>query len=121
MTGVESTIAKDLDKIAAQDLYNIDQGDFKALQVAAADFLAKTHIVSDAYQKAIGQKTVQSKIRAAYTAMKEDTNFTQNILTLAHDFERAVNNFLGRTIYLTYVKSDGSFLFYDDANIGRLS
>lgn len=104
----------------AKDIYDIDKGDFTALKIAAQDFLSKVDYISDLYEKGLKEKSIRTKIRSLYRAMREETSYTRNMLQLAHEFERAVNNFIGRKIYLTYVKEDGSFIFYDDANIGKL-
>lgn len=52
--------------------------------------------------------------------MRNDQRYTRLMLQYQHQFEIALNGFLGRAIYLTYVNEDGSLNFYDDANIGKL-
>lgn len=103
-----------------EDLYNVDQGDFKALKNAAKDFLDKVYTLSDLYEKGLEQNKIKKKLQLIYLAMRQETSYTRNFLAYAHDFEKAVNNFLGRKIYLTYIKDDGTFIFYDEANIGKL-
>ena len=52
--------------------------------------------------------------------MRKESKYTQLMLKYQHEFENSLNNFLGRTIYLTYVNKDGTLNYYDDANIGKL-
>jgi len=49
--------------------------------------------------------------------MRENTNFTKNVLQSQAYFENQLNNFLGRKIHLAWVSKEGHLLFVDEANI----
>lgn len=120
MDNIQSMVHDDCKQRLAKDVYQIDQGDFAGLQKAAIDFLTKVEIISDVYERGVKNSQIKNKLKAVYEGMRQETSYTQNIVAMAHDFENAVNRFLGRKIYLSYVKEDGTFLFYDEANIGKL-
>lgn len=98
----------------------IDVGDFNALQNAAKNFLNQVDILFNARQEILSKATIQDKMTALYAEMRKDTEFTRLILEYQHIFETSLNQFIGRTIYLTYVDKDGSLISLDDFAIGQL-
>ena len=113
---IEDVVAKQ----SAEEIAKLDKGDYQKLRAAAKTFLDQVQMTSDLYEDAIKQRKVVDKIREMYANMRDEETYTQKILGYQHTFETSLNNFLGRTIYLTYVKDDGSFNFYGDFNIGKL-
>lgn len=106
--------------ILANDIWEIDTGDFNALQEKARLFLNRVYFLSNIYGNIVKKTKLSDKIQDIYGMMKRELQYTRDITLLAHNFEISLNSFLGRTIYLTYVKQDGSLLFYGDANIAKL-
>lgn len=106
--------------ILAEDIWEIDTGDFNALQEKANLFLERVYFLSGIYGTIIKKTKLSDKIQDIYQMMKKEVQYTRDITALAHNFEISLNSFLGRTIYLTYVKQDGSLLFYGDAHIAEL-
>ncbi len=106
--------------VTAQEVVKIDKGDFEGLKVAAQKYLTSIEIVSDIYKEAISKTKIRHKITAIYSQMRNETEYTREMLKYQHEFENTLNQFLGRVIYLTYVNDDGTVYFYDDANIGKL-
>lgn len=109
-----------LTEAAVSEIVKSDKGDYQKLRKAAKLFLDQVQMTSDLYEDAIKQRKAADKIREMYSNMRDEETYTQKILGYQHSFENSLNNFLGRKIYLTYVKDDGSFNFYDDFNIGKL-
>lgn len=107
-------------KKTAEAVAEVDLGDFNKLKNAAKDFLTNVQIVSDMYESCLSKKQLSAKITEMYKNMRDATSYTQKVLHFQHEFETSLNNFLGRTIYLTYVTDSGDFNFYGDANIGKL-
>lgn len=116
----EQIFQETITKVTVDEIVKSDKGDYQKLQAAAKLFLDQVQMTSDLYEDAIKQRKVADKIREMYSNMRDEETYTQKILGYQHEFETSLNNFLGRTIYLTYVKDDGSFSFYDDFNIGKL-
>lgn len=113
---IEQEVLQETSKAIEQ----VDAGDFNALQNAAKNFLKQINILFNARQKILSKATIQDKITALYAEMKKDTEYTRLILEYQHIFEISLNQFLERTIYLTYVNKDGSLISLDDFAIGQL-
>lgn len=116
----EANIETAVRETTAEALAEIDQDDFQGLQNAAKLFLENVQIVSDMYRDALSKSSLKSKITDLYKNMRAETSYTQKVLKYQHMFEVALNQFLGREIYLTYVTDSGNLNFYGDANIGKL-
>ena len=113
-------IQKNINSITSNQIYKVDKGDFEALKKAANIYLQQVGLLSDLYKNAIAKKRIIEKIQSIYSQMRKESKYTQLMLKYQHEFENSLNNFLGRTIYLTYVNKDGTLNYYDDANIGKL-
>lgn len=92
--------------------------------MAATYFISKVQI---AYQNAIRnlglikKQSFKNGRQILYNYMRESTNFTREILQLQHYFEAQLDNFLGRTIYLTWVdKRSGNILYLDEIETGEV-
>ena len=116
----EKIVQSTLRTVTAQSIFQSDKQTFDALKQAANIYLKRVGILSDFYKNTIAKKKVSEKIRDIYSHMRENEKFTQQMLRYQHQFEQALNTFLQRKIYLTYVKDDGTLNFYDDINIGKL-
>lgn len=120
MNETKNIINRDIAGTTAKDIIAADEGDFIKLKAAAKIFLDQIKITSDMYEKASNKKKLREKISVLYSNMREESSYTQNILKHQHNFETALNNFLGRTIYLTYVADEGKINFYGEINIGKI-
>lgn len=116
----QKIVEEDLKETTSSDIYEIDTEDFNKLQAAAKIFLNQVQIVSDLNKRALSQSTVKSKITYIYKSMREDSNYTRQMLEYQHTFETSLNEFLKRKIYLTYVSAEGNLILQDDAAIGKL-
>ena len=101
-------------------LYQIDTSHFIELKAAANIFLQQVQKLSNMDRQALTMGVLKDKITYMYKRMREETSFTREILKYQHQFEVALNDFLQRTIYLTYVNKDGTLALFDDAAIGKL-
>ena len=117
---IKQIVERSLKERLIKDIPDIEYAEFQKLKSAATTFLQNVDIVSDLYENGLKKRKIKDKIKAIYAGMRQESSFTQSILEQAHTFEKTVNEFLGRTIYLTYVRDDGSFSFYDDINIGKI-
>lgn len=63
---------------------------------------------------------IKSNIKSIYSEMRADTDFTRKILEIQHIFENQLNQYLQRTIYLTYVDEQGNLIAYDEAETGKI-
>lgn len=116
----EQIIQEGLLDITSQALPEVEKGDWQALQLTANAFLERVHQIGELARMVKSQRTISSELQAIYYAMRTVDNFSAQAVSLQHQFEERVNSFLGRTIYLTYVMTDGNMSFLDEAHIGQL-
>lgn len=90
-------------------------GNFPFLKRAAQSFLTSVKIYNRKYSDA----TLKGKIDLLHNLMETSTPDVKLILKNQHEFEEAVNIFLGRVIFLNYVNSDGTMNIYTPAEIGK--
>jgi hypothetical protein len=112
-----------LEERTAQDLHSNTHQDFLILQQKALKFLTNIQNYSTLFEtskKRIAMQSIKKNLSTFYGLMKQDTELTQKIIMEAHEFEGAVNKFLNRTMYLSYVNDDGGILFLDEAHTGEL-
>ena len=79
--------------------------------------IARTFIdeVNKTIDNAIIGQTLQDRIKHIGQFMhKNDTN-TRKLLVIAHQFQTKLNEFIGRTVNLTYVTKDGQIIIQTDA------
>ena len=117
---IKAKVENDILSATKEDISEFDKEGFLQFQHASQKFLDDIEIISKEYQGVISKSSIKNKITELYKSMREDSAYTQKMLTCQHEFETALNEFLGRTIYLTYVTEDGSINFYGDINIGEL-
>ena len=113
-------IEKYVQEKTSQKIYEVHQGDYNDLRQAALIFLQQVKKLSQLNHNIIGQDTIRKEIDAIYKNMRQAEKNTQKALSLQHIFEKQINDFMGRTIYLTYVNKQGGLYIYDDVNIGKL-
>lgn len=118
MANNEQVIEQALIQETFQELQQEEAQTFFQLQTAAKIFIKN---VGD-YSKNDRLSNFQSlgSLLGLYTSMREDTDYTRQILAYQHEFENAINTFLSRTIYLTYVMEDGSLKYFDEADVGEI-
>lgn len=104
----------------SQEVYEVHYGEYDQLKNAALIFLEQINKLSWLNRNIIQQKIIKSQMDTIYANMRQAEKNTQKALQLQHIFEKQLNDFLGRTIYLTYVNKQGNLYIYDDANIGKL-
>lgn len=123
MLSNENVVKDSIVENIAFDFVEVEYGDFEQLKLAANNFIVE---VQKLYDNAIhtSQLIKMSKIKTGlqyfYQYMKNSERFTRQILELQHYFESQVNNFLGRTFYLSWVNEEGHILYLDEAKIGQL-
>lgn len=115
-TNIQETLTEN----SVREIQKIDKGDFEGLKNAANVYLNQIEILSTMYEETISKTRIKDKLKTMYQRMRDETSYTRLMLKYQHEFETALNQFLGRTIYLTYVNQDGTLNFYDDFNIGKL-
>ena len=115
-----SQIRKNIEKITNENVYRVHQGDYNELKQASLMFLDEVGKLSKKNHNIMSKDTIRQQIDAIYKDMRQAERNTQQALKLQHIFEQQLNEFMGRTIYLTYVNSQGGMYIYDDANIGKL-
>lgn len=120
MANNEQIVEQVLINNTAKEIEKIDKGDYQALRIEAQNFLDQVMLIANMANRAINQNSLKSTLSYIASSMRQVQSFTIRTLALQHSFEQRLNEFMGRTIYLTYVRNDGSFYFYDDANIGKL-
>lgn len=101
-------------------IYQVHKGDYNELRYAANLFLNEVDKIAQRNHAIASQGTIKKEISDIYKYMKADTENTRQALQLQHIFEKQLNDFMGRTIYLTYVDTQGNLNVYDDANTGKL-
>ncbi len=116
----EKVIMDGLVDSTARALSETEQEAFYQLQTAAKDFLKKVQLSDADINHVISRSQISSFTKSMYQNMRQDSNYTRTILTHQHHFETALNNFLNRHIYLTYVTEDGSLKYFDDIAIGEI-
>lgn len=116
----KQVISQALKETADQAVQESDNKDFVIFQTAAQVFLNQIEKLSSEYNARINQKNIKEKIEELYGLMRQNTNYTREILQCQHTFENALDTFLGRTIKLAFVVPDGNIRFYGEAKIGEL-
>lgn len=112
-----------LEERTARDLHSNTNQDFLTLQQEALKFLTNIQNYSTLFEtskKRIATQSIKQNLSTFYGLMKQDSELTQKIILEAHEFEGAVNKFLNRIMYLSYVKDDGEILFLDETHTGEL-
>lgn len=117
---IKAKVENDILSATKEDISEFDKEGFLQFQHASQKFLDDIEIISKEYQGVVSKSSIKNKITELYKSMREDSAYTQKMLKCQHEFETALNEFLGRVIYLTYVNEDGSINFYGDVNIGEL-
>jgi hypothetical protein len=96
---------------------------FPLLKKAANDFLKELENLSNlsSHQSLLQQmQNTSDKTNLLYGNMRSDSLYTRQVLKAQHEFEKKVNEFLNRKIYLTYVDEQGSVIAYDDIAVEQI-
>lgn len=117
---MKNEIQEVLKNTVSKSLYDNNNQDFLILQRQAQKFLTNIRNYSNIFEESKKKDSLKKGLTKIYDSMKKDTELTQNLIIEAHHFENAVNTFLQRTMYLTYVKDDGTLLFLDETHTGEL-
>ena len=123
MASNENIVTNSIIQITSKDFIQVEEGNFQDLKQAAIKFVNE---VLNCYQSSLRThqlvkvQNLKNGLQYFYQYMRENTNFTKNILQLQGYFETQINNFLGRKIHLAWVSADGHLLFIDQANIGQV-
>ena len=120
MDKVDKIIRESVEQETIDSIHKVDTEDFIKLRAAATNFLQQINILSDMNKRTLTKSSLKDKMTYIYKMMREETSFTRQILQYQHQFEKELNEFLQRKIYLTYVNKDGTLNVYDDAGIGEL-
>lgn len=112
---------KELIDESASEIEKISRGDFRGLAKIADDFIGKyTKFIGD-YEKykAVFESdlvTPNDKAKLLYQEMKTDKILTQKLTTIQFQLEAALNKFLGRDIYLTWVDTETGKVILNNEN-----
>lgn len=116
----ESVVKETITQATSLELVNVTKGDFQSLKLAARLFIDRINEISELGISISRITPLKEQLLAFYDMMRYSTQFTREALELQHAFETKLNDFLGRTITLTYVTKEGDLYFYNDAHIGEL-
>ena len=91
-------------------------GDLEALKKSAKNFLnvIKYQIIFSEEMKAEIEKNNLYDINTIYEAMHKETSLAQSLVAEQFIFEKAINNFLGRTIALIWIDDKSGEIYYVD-------
>ena len=112
-------IQESLVEASVTEITESQKADFSRLLKKADIFLKRYDKVIEWYQKINDQfiddsTTPAQKATVLYKSMKNDQILTQKLINLQFNLESALNKFLDRKIYLTWVTEDGDFLLKDE-------
>lgn len=117
---VEESIKKEL----VPEAIKVTEGDIDQIKKAAFYFTTEVQrIYEDAIRNLglIQRQSFRNGRQILYNYMRQNANFTRDILQLQHYFEAQLDNFLGRTIYFTWVdKRSGNILYLDEVETGQV-
>ena len=116
----EQVIIDALLETTAEAMSEAEKESFYQLQVAAKEFLKKIQLTDADTNHTMSRSQISSFTRSMYLDMRQDSNYTRKVLNYQHQFETALNNFLGRYIYLTYVTEEGDLKYFDDIAVEEL-
>lgn len=120
MTSNKQILEKAMLDITAKNIVEEERMSFKDLQKSAQKFLNDIKIMDKRYKNLITKARLSEAIQGIYMDMRLSSSYTQEVLQSQHIFEMALNDFLGRKIYLSYVYTDGGISFLGDGNISEL-
>lgn len=123
MASNENEVQSVIIDITSKDFVIAEEGNFQSFKMTAQKFIdevLKYYQMSIRTQRVIKTENLKNGLQYFYQYMRENTNFTQNILQLQAYFEQQLNNFLGRTINLAWVSKEGHLTFIDEAYIGQI-
>lgn len=92
---------------------------FEELKKASKNFISELGEASENFKK---QELIEkiANIGDLYFSMRHDSDYTRKVLASQHKFENALNKFLHRNIYLTYVDDDGNLVAYDEGAMEKI-
>ncbi len=123
MPSNEKIVNDSIVDITSKDFVIVEEGNFQSLKKAAKKFVDEVLIYYQNLlrtQRLIKTQNLKNGLQYFYQYMRENTNFTKNVLQLQAYFENQLNNFLGRKIHLAWVSKEGHLLFVDEANINQI-
>lgn len=119
-SAIDSAVKELIDE-SASEIEKISRGDFRGLAKIADDFIGKyTKFIGD-YEKykAVFESdlvTPNDKAKLLYQEMKTDQILTQKLTVIQFELEAALNKFLGRDIYLTWVNTKTGKVIFKNEN-----
>ncbi len=106
------------------EMIKVVEGDVQQIKKAALYFTTQ---VQKVYQDAIHnlgliqKSSFRNGRQILYNYMRQSGSFTRQLLQLQHYFEAQLDNFLGRTIYFTWVdQHSGNILYLDEVETGQV-
>lgn len=120
----QQVVNESIKKELVPEVIKVVEGDI--IQIKKAAFYFTTE-VQRAYENAIHnlgliqKESFKNGRQILYNYMRQNANFTRQLLELQHYFEAQLDNFLGRTIYFTWVdQRSGNILYLDEAETGQV-
>lgn len=119
-SAIDPAVKKLLEE-SASEIEKISRGDFIGLAKIADDFIGKyTKIIGDyeKYKAAFESDliTPDEKAKLLYQEMKGDQILTQKLTVIQFELEAALNKFLNRDIYLTWVNTKTGKVIFKNEN-----
>ena len=113
-----SLTQQQIDKLVKQVTKNVlleeKQISIDQFKIICQNFLQSIHRQVDIL---VNRKNLIERIQAIGALMHDDVSSLQNILILSHTFESALNNFLGRTIPITWVSNTGNIKIAEESTV----
>jgi hypothetical protein len=113
-------VEKEFLEVASQAVLEEEEEPFAKLKNAAKIFLKNVEGFYEENSQLTNAISAKSNIQKIYAQMKNSEQETQRLVLETFSFEEAVNEFLNRNIYLTFVKDDGSILFFEKESVKEI-
>lgn len=109
-----------LKEAVAEEVVKGEKGNFLQLQNAAKHFLKEIEILNEKQRYIISRSKLKTQIQELYKQTRENEVYLREVLSRMLTFEEALNDFLGRRIYLTYIYPEGNISFYGDESVRKI-
>ena len=113
-------VKKEVSEVASQALLEEEEDPFTKLKSAAKIFLENVEGFYEENSQLTNAISASSNIQKIYAQMKNSEQETQRLVLEMFSFEEAVNEFLNRNIYLTFVNKDGNILFFEKDSVKEI-
>lgn len=120
MASNEEIVKEEVLEKTTQAVSAAEEEPFTKLKSAAKIFLKNVEGFYEENSQLTNAISAKSNIQKIYAQMKNSEQETQRLVLEALSFEEAVNEFLNRNIYLTFVKENGEILFFEKESVKEI-